>query len=140
MELPPDERAVLFLFLLAVGLWISEAVPAFAVGLLMAAFWVMEGNGKISLGGVALYAMLIQRLLWPVTNLGRILDDYERARASILRVQGIFAQPQRPADVHADPAGAHSVSARIPAAQIERVTERADHLGQGQPVCLAADR
>ena len=33
--LPPEQRAVLFLFLLAVGLWITEAVPAFAVGLLI---------------------------------------------------------------------------------------------------------
>ena len=32
---PPEQRAVLFLFLLAVGLWITEAVPAFAVGLLI---------------------------------------------------------------------------------------------------------
>jgi ATP-binding cassette subfamily B protein len=69
----------------------------FAAGLLLAAFWVLEGNGKISLGGVALYAMLIQRLLWPVTNLGRILDDYERARASILRMQTIFQQEEEAA-------------------------------------------
>jgi len=32
---PPEQGAVLFLFLLAVGLWITEAVPAFAVGLLI---------------------------------------------------------------------------------------------------------
>jgi sodium-dependent dicarboxylate transporter 2/3/5 len=32
---PPEQEAVLFLFLLAVGLWITEAVPAFAVGLLI---------------------------------------------------------------------------------------------------------
>jgi sodium-dependent dicarboxylate transporter 2/3/5 len=37
---PPEERAVLFLFLLAVGLWITEAVPAFAVGLLIMGFLV----------------------------------------------------------------------------------------------------
>lgn len=66
----------------------------FATGLFMAALWVIQGNGKISLGDVALYAMLIQRLLWPVTNLGRILDDYERARASILRIGGLFDQAE----------------------------------------------
>ena len=39
-SLPPEQRAVLFLFLLAVGLWITEAVPAFAVGLLIMGYLV----------------------------------------------------------------------------------------------------
>jgi sodium-dependent dicarboxylate transporter 2/3/5 len=38
--MPPEQRAVLFLFLLAVGLWITEAVPAFAVGLLIMGYLV----------------------------------------------------------------------------------------------------
>ncbi|MGK2925889.1 MAG: SLC13 family permease [Lysobacterales bacterium] len=38
--LPPEQRVVLFLFALAVGLWISEAVPAFAVGLLIMGYLV----------------------------------------------------------------------------------------------------
>ena len=38
--LPPVQQAVLFLFLLAVGLWITEAVPAFAVGLLIMGYLV----------------------------------------------------------------------------------------------------
>ncbi|MGD9020226.1 MAG: DASS family sodium-coupled anion symporter [Lysobacterales bacterium] len=38
--LPPEERAVLFLFLVAVGLWVTEAVPAFAVGLLIMGYLV----------------------------------------------------------------------------------------------------
>ena len=37
---PPEQRIVLFLFLLAVGLWITEAVPAFAVGLLIMGYLV----------------------------------------------------------------------------------------------------
>lgn len=37
---PPEQKAVLFLFLLAVGLWITEAVPAFAVGLLIMGYLV----------------------------------------------------------------------------------------------------
>jgi sodium-dependent dicarboxylate transporter 2/3/5 len=40
VSLPPQERAVLFLFLLAVGLWVTEAVPAFAVGLLIMGYLV----------------------------------------------------------------------------------------------------
>ncbi len=39
-DLAPDQRAVAFLFLLAVGLWITEAVPAFAVGLLIMGYLV----------------------------------------------------------------------------------------------------
>jgi ATP-binding cassette subfamily B protein len=68
----------------------------FAIGLLVAANWVLQDNGKMTLGGVALYAMLIQRLLWPVTRLGQIFDDYERSRASIKRIEQIFAQEDEP--------------------------------------------
>ena len=39
-SLPPEQRAVLLLFLIAVGLWITEAVPAFAVGLLIMGYLV----------------------------------------------------------------------------------------------------
>ncbi len=39
-DVPTSQRAVLFLFLLAVGLWITEAVPAFAVGLLIMGYLV----------------------------------------------------------------------------------------------------
>lgn len=40
VSLPPEQRVVLLLFLVAVGLWITEAVPAFAVGLLIMGFLV----------------------------------------------------------------------------------------------------
>ena len=40
VHLPPEQRAVLLLFLVAVGLWITEAVPAFAVGLLIMGYLV----------------------------------------------------------------------------------------------------
>lgn len=39
-DFEPDQRAVLFLFVLAVGLWVTEAVPAFAVGLLIMGYLV----------------------------------------------------------------------------------------------------
>lgn len=39
-ELPADQRAVLLLLMLAVGLWATEAVPAFAVGMLIIGFLV----------------------------------------------------------------------------------------------------
>jgi sodium-dependent dicarboxylate transporter 2/3/5 len=38
--LPPEQRAVLFIFLLSIGLWATEAVPAFAVGLLIMGYLV----------------------------------------------------------------------------------------------------
>lgn len=40
VSLPPEQRAVLFIFLVAVGLWVTEAVPAFAVGLLIMGYLV----------------------------------------------------------------------------------------------------
>ncbi|MEE4174088.1 MAG: DASS family sodium-coupled anion symporter [Xanthomonadales bacterium] len=49
--LAPAQRAVAFIFLLAVGLWVTEAIPAFAVGLLIMGYlvyvlgspWIGEG-------------------------------------------------------------------------------------------------
>lgn len=39
-DLAPDQRAVALLFLIAVGLWVTEAVPAFAVGLFIMGYLV----------------------------------------------------------------------------------------------------
>ncbi|MEZ5001491.1 MAG: ABC transporter ATP-binding protein [Chitinophagales bacterium] len=68
----------------------------FALGLLLAALWVIQDNGKMSLGGIALYAMLVQRLLWPVTRLGKIFDDFERSRASVRRIEGVLSEKEEP--------------------------------------------
>ena len=68
----------------------------FAIGLFVASMWVIQDNGKMNLGGIAFYAMLIQRLLWPVTRLGQIFDDYERSRASILRIENILKEQDEP--------------------------------------------
>ena len=54
--------------------------------LLLGSHQVFSGEGPLTLGGLAFFAMMIQRLLWPITGLGRIFDDYERARASARRV------------------------------------------------------
>jgi sodium-dependent dicarboxylate transporter 2/3/5 len=51
VDLPADQRAVLFLFLLAVGLWITEAVPAFAVGLLIMGYLVFVFGTPVTEGG-----------------------------------------------------------------------------------------
>ena len=65
----------------------------FAGSLLLGAFWYVQGTHGISLGDITLFAMMTQRLLWPITGLGRILDDYERARASARRVFGLMESP-----------------------------------------------
>lgn len=45
-----EQRAVLFLFVLAVGLWITEAVPAFAVGLLIMGYLVFALGTPLLIG------------------------------------------------------------------------------------------
>lgn len=74
--------------------WSSVYVPlirifitvGFVLTLLVGAYWVLFEPGRFTLGSLAFFAMMIQRLLWPVTRLGTIFDDYERARASARRV------------------------------------------------------
>ena len=62
----------------------------FTAVLLIGASWVIQDNGLMTLGGLAFFAMMIQRLLWPVTRLGKVFDEYERARASARRVFGLL--------------------------------------------------
>jgi ATP-binding cassette subfamily B protein len=58
----------------------------FTATLFIGAYWVLYEPGRFSLGGLAFFAMMIQRLLWPVTRLGVIFDEYERARAASRRI------------------------------------------------------
>lgn len=62
----------------------------FAGTLLIGSYWVLNEEGVISVGELVLFSMMIQRLLWPVTRLGTILDNYERAKASARRVFGLL--------------------------------------------------
>lgn len=74
--------------------WSAAYVPLIRIfitigyggGLMLAAWWLIQGQNGITLGTVTFFAMMIQRLLWPVTRLGRIFDDYARAKASAKRV------------------------------------------------------
>ncbi len=84
----------------------------FAGSLLLGAYWYVEGTHGISLGDITLFAMMTQRLLWPITGLGRILDDYERARASARRVFGLMESPSELA-LAADPQDPMPFSAQI---------------------------
>jgi ATP-binding cassette subfamily B protein len=62
----------------------------FAATLMIGAYWVLYEPGRFTLGGLAFFAMMIQRLLWPVTRLGVVFDEFERARASARRVFGLI--------------------------------------------------
>jgi ATP-binding cassette subfamily B protein len=81
--------------------WSSVYVPiirvfitiGFAASLMIGAYWVLYEPGRFSLGNLAFFAMMIQRLLWPVTRLGFIFDEYERARASARRIFWPFRYP-----------------------------------------------
>lgn len=63
--------------------------------LFLGAYWVLFEPGRFTLGGLAFFAMMIQRLLWPVTRLGVIFDEYERARAAARRIFGILDDSPR---------------------------------------------
>jgi ATP-binding cassette subfamily B protein len=50
-------------------------------------------QGTIATGTYAFLVFITQRLLWPLTTLGRTLDDYQRAMASTDRVLNLLATP-----------------------------------------------
>ncbi|MCU0550347.1 MAG: ABC transporter ATP-binding protein/permease [Leptolyngbya sp. Prado105] len=47
-------------------------------------------NGRLSVGTYGFMVFIIQRLLWPFTQLGQTLDQYQRAMASINRVMNLL--------------------------------------------------
>lgn len=78
--------------------WSSVFIPiirmfiafGFTATLFLGAYWVIYEPGRFTIGGLAFFAMMIQRLLWPVTRLGFIFDEYERARAASRRIFGLL--------------------------------------------------
>jgi ATP-binding cassette, subfamily B, bacterial len=50
-------------------------------------------KGAIAIGSYSFLVFITQRLLWPLTTLGRTLDDYQRAMASTNRVLDLLATP-----------------------------------------------
>lgn len=71
----------------------------FAGVLLIAAWWIIQGDTRVTVGELALYGMLIQRLLWPMTRLGKVFDDLQRAKASVSRVFSIVDAPSGIKDI-----------------------------------------
>jgi ATP-binding cassette subfamily B protein len=70
-----------------------------AIALGFAAMMVLGGyaalRGEVSIGTLVIFCLLIQRILWPLTTLGQVLDDYHRAAASAGRVMSLLATPTR---------------------------------------------
>jgi len=62
----------------------------FAGTLAIGAWWALNTPDRFTLGNLAFFAMMIQKLLWPVTRLGNIFDELERARAASRRVFGLI--------------------------------------------------
>jgi ATP-binding cassette subfamily B protein len=54
--------------------------------LLLGSYWILSGSPILSIGELVLFSMMIQRLLWPLTRLGAVFDDYSRASVSALRI------------------------------------------------------
>lgn len=67
----------------------------FTLTMLVGSYWLLQGKGGLTLGSITLFAMMIQRLLWPITRLGRIFDQYERANASARRVFALLDADKR---------------------------------------------
>jgi len=83
--------------------WSSIYIPiirifislGFAATFLIGAYWVLYEPGRFTIGSLAFFAMMIQRLLWPVTRLGYIFDEFERARAGARRIFGLLDTPDQ---------------------------------------------
>lgn len=67
----------------------------FAATMALGAYWILTGNGKLTAGELTLFAMMIQRVLWPVTRLGVVFDEFERAKASARRIFGLMDTPNQ---------------------------------------------
>src|SRR5215213_6100513 len=81
-------------------------VVGFAGVLLIGSYWILNGSGIITVGELVLFAMMTERLLWPLTRLGTTVDDFERARASARRAFGLLdTEPAILDPEHPEPLG-----------------------------------
>lgn len=75
------------------ALYVPIIRMAVAVGfggvLLLGSYWILDGSGILTVGELVLFSMMVQRLLWPLTQMGRTFDEYERASVSARRVFGL---------------------------------------------------
>lgn len=78
--------STLFTPLIRMGVAISFAGVLWVGGL-----WVLEGS--LTAGAYTLFAMMCQRILWPMTRMGQLLDETERCRASAARIFNLLDTP-----------------------------------------------
>jgi ATP-binding cassette, subfamily B, bacterial len=50
-------------------------------------------QGQLSVGIYGFMVFIVQNLLWPFTELSEIMDEYQRAMASVRRVMGLLGTP-----------------------------------------------
>lgn len=63
----------------------------FAGVLLVGSYWVLSGDlYGMTVAKLVVFSMMIQRVLWPMTRLGEVFDEYERAKASARRIFGLL--------------------------------------------------
>jgi ATP-binding cassette subfamily B protein len=55
-------------------------------------------DGTLEVGIYSVMVFMVQRLLWPLTRLGEVLDQYQRAMASTRRVLDLLEVPHRIVD------------------------------------------
>ncbi len=70
-----------------------------AGAMLLGSYWILNGSGKLTVGELTFFAMMVQRMLWPITRLGQVFDSFERARASARRIFGLMDAPNRITEV-----------------------------------------
>jgi ATP-binding cassette, subfamily B, bacterial len=67
---------------------------------------IEAANGRLSAGTYGFMVFIIQRLLWPFTDLSQLMDEYQRAMASTRRVMSLLDTPaniftgQHPLPIH----------------------------------------
>ncbi|MBV1862562.1 MAG: ABC transporter ATP-binding protein/permease [Nannocystaceae bacterium] len=97
-QLQRDSRAYLEANAAAIRLS-SAFVPLIRMGIVLGFTATLVLGAKMATSGalsVGLYSVLVfmtQRLLWPLTRLGNILDQYQRAMASTRRVLDLLDTP-----------------------------------------------
>ena len=67
----------------------------FATVLALGSYWVLSGSGILTVGELVLFSMMIQRVLWPLTRLGKVFDQYERTKASATRTFQLLKTPSK---------------------------------------------
>lgn len=93
----------------------SAFVPMIRVAILVAftAILLVGGmqalDGQLAAGTFSVLVFIVQRLLWPLTRLGEVFDQYQRAMASTRRILDLIGEEAGLTDgsvALADPAGA----------------------------------